>query len=151
VKLFLSSEVLDIYEYLQEFLHYQEKLGSKITFTPYYVMKESDFFDANNPKEFYNCVSGGRFCASRVRDLNITEPINIINENIRQKCVFREYNIDTYSKYMVQFYRQCLNKTNGVMFNVTCSKNVLESLNIDSDKISNCLQGSFEGINLFIF
>jgi|LauGreDrversion4_2_1035121.scaffolds.fasta_scaffold310099_2 hypothetical protein len=137
--------MLEIYEYLEEFTHYLEKLGSKIVFTPYYVMKESDFYDENNPKNIYNCVSGGRFCASKVRDLNITEPTNIINENIRQKCIFKEYNFDTYERYMDQFYKQCLNKTNGVMFNVTCSSRVLSSLNIDSEKISGCLQNSFEG------
>ncbi len=108
-------------------------------------MKESDFYDENNPKAIFNCVSGGRFCASKVRDLNITEPTNIINENIRQKCVFKEYNFNTYERYMDQFYKQCLNKTNGVMFNVTCSSRVLSSLNIDSEKISGCLQNSFEG------
>ena len=106
-------------------------------------MKESDFYDENNPKSYANCVSGGRYCASRVRELNITEPTNIINENIRQKCVFNLFGVDKYYNYISQFHNLCMNKTNGVMFNLTCSERVISLLGLDNEKISDCLKGSF--------
>ena len=132
---------------LEGFYHYYSKLGEKIEFTPYYILKQSDFYDESNPKNWPNCVSGGRYCASKVKELNITEPINIINEDIRQKCIYNEYKADTYFKYMRSFHDQCMFK-NSPMFNLTCSEGLFQSLGIDKEVVKQCLSHSFTGIRV---
>lgn len=137
--------MLDVYELLEEFYHFDSSLGKMLNFTPFYSMKEYDFYDPLTPKSIGYCVSGGLFCASKVKDLNITEPTNIINENIRQKCIFNEYSPEMYFKYMMAFHRECMNKNLRLMFNSTCSEIVFSSLKIDSDKIKSCISHSFQG------
>lgn len=147
VKLFFSSEMTDIYEFLAEFYHYEKKLKSKMKLIPHYIMSAYEFFIGKEPREYRNCVSGGQFCAKAVPELNITEPIIIIHENIRQKCVLKvsDNNTELYYSYMMSFQKSCLNKTFGVMFNKTCSNKVLKELEIDENLIDTCITSSFKG------
>ena len=138
--------MLEVYDLLEEFYHYKSKLDKLLKFTPFYAMKEDDFYDPLTPKSISNCVSGGLYCANKVKDLNITDPINIINENIRQKCIFNNYNPDIYFKYMINFHKECMNKTIRLMFNSTCSDIVFSILKIDSETIKTCIASSFNGI-----
>jgi hypothetical protein len=145
LKVFYSSEITEVYEMVEELHHYVSKLGTKVGFQPYYVMKESDFYDEDNRKSVWNCVSGGQFCASKNKELNITDPIFIINENIRQKCIYKIYDTEKYFKYMESFHHNCMNKSKGLNFNNNCSEIVYSQLSFDSEKIRDCLFTSFLG------
>lgn len=137
----------DVYEFLSEFYHYEKKLKAKMKLIPHYIMREYEFFIGKEAREYKNCVSGGQFCAKAVPELNITEPIIIIHENIRQKCVLKvsDDNIEKYYSYMMTFQKFCLNKTTGVMFNKICSNKVLKELELDENVVDTCITSSFKG------
>jgi len=95
----------------------------------------------NNPQEYPNCVSGGKYCIDPNIELGVSDGRQFIYENIRQKCVYmNSQSQNLYLKYMAKFYDECISKNLG--FDGVCANSTLDSLNI-KDKIESCIRNSF--------
>jgi hypothetical protein len=141
---YFSSEMVDVYSMFKEFRYYKKNFGEKLNLVPHYVSEKEHFYDKENPKSYPECVSGGKYCAKVVKELNITNPQLIIMENIRQDCILTLKRSEVYLDYMSEFYDNCLNKTKTVNFHKNCSEKVMESLSININNVKKCIESSFD-------
>jgi hypothetical protein len=136
--------MINVYSMFKDLRYYKKKLGKKLNIVSHYVSEKEHFYDKENPKSYPECVSGGKYCAKVVKELNITNPQLIIMENIRQDCIFTSNGVNIYLDYMSEFYDRCLNKTKTVNFHKNCSEQVMDSLEININKVKKCIESSFD-------
>jgi hypothetical protein len=106
---------------------------------PYYIESEK--------KDYTNCVGQGKFCAEPMAGYTATAA-DIINENIRQMCVYKEHRAESenlYWKYMQKYKEWCIDTLD---FSKVCSESVLDKyMPTDSEKIKICVEKSFKDDN----
>ena len=152
-------------------------ITGSVIFTPHYITYEHPLYgerDSLNEEErkqvFSNCYGNGKYCVPPNNNAYATNSDNvsftntdIIEENLRQKCVFNlieeditlntiKNNINQtnetnsiinnrYYKYMTYFYKNCYLKNK---FNKDCSYDIIQKIGIDKQTIDNCVEDSFD-------
>lgn len=113
-----------MYKLFKSFNIFQKVISNVTDFRPHYITYKSPEYDPNVSKSVANCISKGLYCATPKYDIGVTDGRDILNENIRQKCIylisngifknsFLQQNLDKslYWNYMETFYDKCLNQT----------------------------------------
>ena len=80
-------------------------------------------------------------CATSNHAMQIENPRKILIENIRETCVFQDFGLETYWKYMVQFNELCFDIKNP-LFNDECALSVLKKISFseeDFEKLNKCM------------
>ena len=95
------------------------------------------------------CISGGLYCAFPNLSINLTDPILILKENLKQKCIYNvvkeKKNNKIFFEYMSTFFQTCLNGTGLIKnFHRVCSDAVMEHLKIPTENITECIRNSFD-------
>jgi hypothetical protein len=134
-QIFFSSTTKRIYKLLRDFYPYHKVMKEKLNFIPHYISHHAPFgFEAKNISR--DCISDGKFCVKPKPELGISQGKEILYEDMRQKCIYTVTKDNKYWDYMNQFYENCLNKTE---FTFSCSKAMLEEVDIDLGKEKDCL------------
>ena len=146
MNLFMSSDDLNAIYFFKEFKDYKKQLGEKLIFTPIYKYHRYQAYQSSNSlnEEKAPCFSKNKmnFCSTNNTDLNIDNPRLVLMENLRQSCIFINYGIDFYWKYMIEFGDKCAN-IEKPMFNFECSLVSLYNVGFDKKNltnIKNCMQ-----------
>ena len=146
MNLFMSSDDLNAVYFFKEFNNYRQLLGDKFVFTPVYKYHRYQSYKSDNNinEENSPCFSKNKmnFCATNNTDLNIYNPRLILMENLRQSCIFINFGIDFYWKYMIEFGDKCTNIEKPI-FNEECALISLYNIGFDSKNytnIKNCMQ-----------
>ena len=146
--LFLSSDDMNAVHFFKEFNRYKELLGKKLKFNPIYKYHNYAAYESNNDiNQIYinaPCFSKKEmhYCSTNNYDLNLKNGRIILLENLRQSCIFINYGLDLYWKYMIEFGKACVNpkKPN---FSEECSLIALYYIGLDNrnvTKIKSCMQ-----------
>jgi len=97
--------------------------------------------------EVENCYYSGFYCADTNELYSINDGRIIIEENIRQKCIYNysmKVNKDSllFVQFMNKFYATCMVKTNP-KFNKECHDSVVVELNMPQSELDKCYEDSF--------
>lgn len=156
-----SSTNLEIYELLRELkpalLSFAP--GTLNFFPIYYMQSHPDFIPKNKlegkePKEINlpDCFGNGHYCYffdSESLDLGVYEGQTVLEEDLRQICIFKERknpNITEFLDYAIEFHTSCLNITSP-LFTSACSEKSMKNIGYDAEKIKSinkCVSDSFE-------
>lgn len=129
---------------MTEFYPYYEYLKEYTKFSPHYISHESPLYDEKRNINLDHCLSNGKYCTSPRYDMGIWNGREILFEDLRQKCIYNtnQDSNEKYYKYLKNFYQKCISITNP-RFNIDCSLEVIESIGIDSLKMTKCIHESF--------
>ncbi|MCD6415005.1 MAG: thioredoxin domain-containing protein [Candidatus Diapherotrites archaeon] len=103
-------------------------LGDKVKLEPHYVIYEN--YGGGGPDY---CIEDGKYCSMH--------GINEVNEDIRQLCINKNYDSDTFWNYLAYVYTNCSRDNIG-----TCWKDAARANGIDTAKIESCFDS--EGVDL---
>ncbi len=124
---FLRSDDIKSYTFFKEFLQYYKELGvESLKLEPHYKYS-SCVWCSGFDQEIEGCVNNGKYCGAINHAANITDAKLVLNENIRQKCIWYLYKIEnplTYWKYMIYFADNCL-KPGSERFTEECAEEVV--------------------------
>ena len=148
----LSSSNRNSYKLVRDFKYYYKKLKDHAKFEAHYLFWNCEICASNNYQLIDvpdNCVSGGRYCCSDPDGEGVASGRDIVLEDLRQICLFNE-NVETFFDYIDIFDLKC------VEFQVLeeCSRDILNTLNVEFATVKKCVDGSFstknevDGINI---
>lgn len=128
-------------DFIDNFREYDTALDSNVLMTPHFVT--FDCSECDDSFKQTECYADGKYCALNHKNVKMTG-INIINEDLRQKCVYQnsmDANGDdsNYWDYMRRVHSMCPD-----YINEDCSRNAHEDLNIDWRETQACLEDSFD-------
>ena len=146
-----------MYQLFKDFEKFEQELGTYIIYigdsiilTPHYVTFPYSLYPIQD--EVANCFKSGYYCADPNPTYGIKDGREIINENIKQKCVYNYLNAINaktdkkdhlmYIKFMNLFYSKCMSST-SFRFDGNCHNEVLRELGIPEDNINKCYLDSF--------
>eukprot|EP01016_Furgasonia_blochmanni_P035940 TRINITY_DN4042_c0_g1_i12.p1 TRINITY_DN4042_c0_g1~~TRINITY_DN4042_c0_g1_i12.p1 ORF type:complete len:391 (-),score=84.12 TRINITY_DN4042_c0_g1_i12:47-1219(-) len=87
-----------------------------------------------------DCLSGGRYCRPDPDNEGPLEGRDVVYEVVNQLCI-NKTQPNMYWDYLFAFGDRCLDSANYE----DCSETVQKVLNIDTKKVKNCIDGSFDG------
>ncbi|CAD8116226.1 unnamed protein product [Paramecium sonneborni] len=140
VILHLEVSNRDSYRVIDEFQEYYDLLkNEKVNYTLLYSI-----FNSNNTQSDYsidesNCICQRRYCAMDPDGEGIGTGRNIIEEAIRQTCIFKHFPLQ-YFQYMNKFNFEC-SKAQAYS---TCGSKIITNLGIQDDEIVKCRDESFK-------
>ena len=149
MELFYRSDNLNAINFFNEFRYFKEKMKNILVFTPrlkYYSFANEKSDNLPTANSNYPCVKEpNKMCANLnyANELKITNPREILIENIRQGCVHSLYGTDKYWKYMILFANQCAN-VNKPDFHSNCSETIIKVLYLNETQVSNCIKDSID-------
>jgi len=144
--LFFSSDNLNMYSFLVDYETYIPLFKENTVFNIHYVSYISDDYQKGVAKELPFCIASGKFCAIPRYDLGIEDGRLIVQENIRQKCVFitafkKDNEGRDYFRYMREFNSQCISTK---QFTEDCAKKVIsEEISHLEDQVNECIANSY--------
>ncbi|CAD8118985.1 unnamed protein product [Paramecium sonneborni] len=130
----------DSYRIVDEFQQYYDLLkNEQVNYTLLYSI-----FNSNNSETEYlidesNCICERRYCAIDPDGEGIGSGKNIIEESIRQTCIFKHFP-QKYFQYMNKFNFEC---TKAQAYS-TCGSRIINNLEISADDIVKCRDESFK-------
>ena len=145
--LFMSSDDVNAIHFFKEFENYKDLLGEKLKFVPVYKYHNFPSYTASNYIDMVQtapCFAKKEmhFCATNNTDLRIYNPRLVLLENLRQSCIFINYGLDLYWKYMIEFGELCIDLEKP-LFNEECSAMALYHVGVDPKnltRIKACMQ-----------
>jgi hypothetical protein len=145
--LFMSSDDVNAIHFFKEFENYKDLLGEKLKFVPVYKYHNFPSYTASNYIDMVQtapCFAKKEmhFCATNNTDLRIYNPRLVLLENLRQSCIFINYGMDLYWKYMIEFGELCI-YLEKPLFNEECSAMALYHVGVDPKnltRIKACMQ-----------
>lgn len=145
--LFMSSDDVNAIHFFKEFENYKDLLGEKLKFVPVYKYHNFPSYTASNYIDMVQtapCFAKKEmhFCATNNTDLRIYNPRLVLLENLRQSCIFINYGMDLYWKYMIEFGELCIDLEKP-LFNEECSAMALYHVGVDPKnltRIKACMQ-----------
>lgn len=150
--IFLKSDDINVYKMFADLSFYHNRAIDLTNFEPYYITS-SFGFDSSNPKATPNCYFSGKYCSNPNNLLGVTSGREIINENLRQKCIWTvTYKAKTtrvqYWNYMNLFFSLCID-IEKPKFDQDCSYDAMTWVGIDQKAVKECVTNSFNftGIN----
>jgi len=135
----LSSATAQSFKFLRDWQAYEQKIHEHATMVPHYahfnaVGQESELKNSND------CICGGKYCAPDPDDNRDNTGADVLQEDLRQRCIYKLYNQQTWWKYVTQYDDYCL--TGGRMQD--CGANILNSMKVSVDAVNKCVQDSFD-------
>lgn len=145
---FLRSDNIKALHFFEEFESYFNMIKKRVKFEPIYKYNqcESNCVSSNNMKDDEEGC-WGEFCGGYNPDLKVENSKLVLLENIRQKCIFKKFGLDTYWQYMKNFSKTCAD-LELPLFNTKCSKDVMILLKIEETKVEKCMKESLDQINV---
>ena len=145
--LFMSSDDVNAIYFFKEFENYKDLLGEKLKFVPVYKYHNFPSYSSSNYIDMQQdapCFAKKEkhFCSTNNTDLRIYNPRLVLLENLRQSCIFINYGLDTYWKYMIEFGNLCADLEKP-LFNEECSAMALYHVGVDPKnltKLKTCMQ-----------
>ena len=118
----------------------KRRLGDKVLFNPviFTFLSKSEEFEKNN------CVSKGEFCAYDPDNSGTLTGRMVIQEAIRQKCVFKTHQTH-FLEYLQVYFQKCTS-----LMTQKCSFNIMSNLSIDSVAVQSCYNDSFAKVDTVI-
>jgi hypothetical protein len=121
MQIFMRSDHRNSYNFFEEFDKYYKEIGTdKLLIEPFY--KYTECLDCEENVETEGCVRLGKFCGPQNPYIDKKVSLQIVMENLRQKCIwfYGKTNNDSkiYWNYMLNFYKNCFLKEK---FNDECS------------------------------
>jgi len=160
-EIIMSSTNKEIYLLIKDLEDALEHFNEgNLNFYPmYYMQSHPDWVpiwnkkDGEEEKEINSddCFGNGHFCYfldSEANELNVFKGQDILLEDLRQICIFKErkvINLAEYIDYMKAFYDQCLN-TDNPSVTKECSQQAMRFIGYDEAKvkeIDDCVNNSF--------
>ena len=136
----LSTSNRNSFRLVREFDKYYKELKNDIKFNPHYAIWPCpDCYSTNYTSSMDNCVSGGRYCCPDPDGNGPATGSHVVQEDLRQLCIFQNYP-DLWWTYMKKFDSTC-----NIDLQVVeeCTRNLMKTLNIDTDVIKKCFEESF--------
>ena len=145
--LFMSSDDVNAIYFFKEFENYKDLLGEKLKFVPVYKYHNFPSYASSNYIDMQQnapCFTKKdmHFCSTNNTDLRIDNPRLVLLENLRQSCIFINFGLDFYWKYMIEFGKLCVDLENP-LFNEECSAVALYHIGLNTKnytKLKNCMQ-----------
>jgi len=147
VDLFYTASDINVYTLLAEFAEYQSKFEHKDVIVPHLISFSNPFYNASETIDYENCLGKGKFCAEPINGFTAE---NIIYENIRQMCVYKQHDNEKakkdtdslYWKYMTKYKEWCVDLEE---YSKDCSESILDKyLTTHSEDIKKCVEESFK-------
>ncbi|CAD8199430.1 unnamed protein product [Paramecium octaurelia] len=132
----------DSYRVMDEFSEYYNLLvNENVNYTLVYEIFNTNTTETENFTDADNCICSRRYCAEDPDGTGVATGKNIIEEIIRQTCIFKYY-ADKYFQYMDKFNFQC---SKPQAFYI-CGSKILTNLQIPADEINKCRDDSFRDV-----
>ncbi|CAK61079.1 unnamed protein product (macronuclear) [Paramecium tetraurelia] len=129
----------DSYRVIDEFSDYYNLLQKEnVNYTLVYEIFSTNTTETEHFTDPDNCICSRRYCAEDPDGAGIATGKNIIQEIIRQTCIFKLY-ADQFFQYMDKFNFQC-SKPQAYS---TCGSKIITNLQISADEINKCRDDSF--------
>lgn len=150
VRYYGSSDDPKIYQLISSITSDFAELHEEINFEPVFKTYEH-FFIVDNRSSIAHCFSAGRYCADPNSLYNIGDGREILEENMKQKCVWEIKGLSGYFRYAEVFEKRCLKdfKGRGDSFRGYCSNDVLEEIGINAKEIDKCMSDSVKSEETF--
>uniref|UniRef100_A0A7S3CSQ3 Vacuolar sorting receptor thioredoxin-like domain-containing protein n=1 Tax=Strombidium rassoulzadegani TaxID=1082188 RepID=A0A7S3CSQ3_9SPIT len=156
-QLWYTSSDLKSLDFIKSFSEYAEPiLEKKLIFEPKFVSWSCPHCESDFKRK--NCVSNGKYCALQHDDNLDLDGREIIEENLRQHCLFwmeeEAYGTHDFSKktrkspkslffeYVKRAVQVCRNRITK-----ECSMEIAEGLDIDFELVDDCVKATFEDPN----
>jgi hypothetical protein len=163
VEVFMNSDSVEVYKLVQSLSKYDELrkyyfiilfLVQYVNYTPYYLtFPKVDFDDKiapENRKPDPNCLGGGKYCARPYYSYEKLSPIEVVKENLLQKCIWQYSNTTNtmykYFGYLNYFYENCYKAKDdegNQEFTVECGKAQMTRTQLPVKEIEKCYADSF--------
>ena len=130
IELFMRSDDMKARYFFNDFFYYKEKLGPKLKFVPIYKYSKfvnEQFDNELSEKSTVPCIKQSRMCATPNHNMQIENPRRILLENIRETCIYQEFGLDIYWKYMKEFNELCFDLKNP-LFNGECANSTFQKI-----------------------
>lgn len=147
--IFTTSDNEVVYRLINDFYYYQRQLFDDTDMRVHYITYQSPlyipFSHSSNPVRD-DCLGRGKYCNNPGK-FGVEDGREIVNESIKQKCVYN-YAYETtsdkylYWEYMIEFYKSCLNITKPT-FTRECSMTASKTVGIPTDIINKCIHDSY--------
>lgn len=143
INFYLNPLSQESYESLAELQVVFEKFEKRVNFTPYYAFKDlEDIYSEAVLRQM--CYYQGVYCVVEDSPFSF---IQVLNEGIRQKCIWTE-NQDKYLWWnYIDSYRLCLQDRMKQGKDLNCYSEISNKLNFPPEfkqQVDNCLDNSFE-------
>lgn len=125
-----------------------------INYIPYYLTFPKSEFDnklaPENRKPDANCLGGGKYCARPFYSFEKLAPIEVVKENLLQKCIWQYTNSTNtmykYFGYLSFFYEYCYKSKDdegNQEFTVECGKAQMTRAELPVKEVEKCYAESF--------
>jgi len=133
------------YPFIQDFSQYVNKFdGEEVKITPHYVLWYCAECRMNGYKESQsNCLSNGRYCAPDPDGQGPAQGSTVVEEDLRQICVYKVLSPDMWWKYAGEFGKTCLSWKDD-----NCYQTAMRNVGISDDEagqVKDCMDKSFDG------
>ena len=144
-----SPDQENVYLFLNEFKKFQDALGENAILGVHFFTYPHYNYNPEKKQNIENCLGNGLYC-SRPGKSGVKNGVNVIQESLRQKCIYnyaydnmgKKDNRHLYWDYIQNFYLNCFNFGK---IDSTCSENIQITLKIPIDDIKKCYDESFLG------
>jgi hypothetical protein len=133
-------------DFIDNFYPYDQLLGSKVLMTPHYIT--FDCSSCDNSTKNNDCYGNGKYCALNADKFKISGR-EIINEDLRQQCVYNNSISDNGNAENFWLYMQRAHAVCQGYINEDCSRGVHKDLNLDFEDTMSCVRRGFRRSNDF--
>lgn len=130
--------------FLTDFYTNQSLILQKTNLIPHYYLWECEACNGTQISKNEDCISNGKYCAPDPDEGGPLTGADVVKEDIRQLCVYKNVEQKQWLEYLRNFFIGCILSKNVIDLE-GCSKQALDKTTIDNSKIYNCYNSSFEG------
>ena len=148
IKLYLRSDQIKAIHFFTEFKNHMKKLGDKLNFTPVYKYTACEYCTSQDDLKVEPvdaCFKNGKYCGGFNTDLGIENTRVVLLENLRQKCIWKLFDLEKYWNYMDSFSRVCAD-LDMPTFNEKCSKEVMDEVKVSRKEVEDCMKSSLSPV-----
>jgi len=135
-----SSSNAQSFRFLKDWKQYDEKLASSAAMVPHFA-HFSAYSDPQNPSAPENCICGTAYCGTDPDGELENTGADVVQEDLRQLCLYNEYGIKSWWQYVLSFEVDCIFGQDLKQ----CSDNLMKSLRVDQSVIDRCVARSYVG------
>jgi len=129
-------------DFIEDFAQTDGTFGEQVLMTPHFVFWKCPLCEESFMRE--NCYAHGKYCAVEEKDESYkVSGRDIINEDLRQKCIYNKYYDKGSSRHVWWDYMQYIHINCRNSITEDCSKNAHEALEIPYEETWKCVEESF--------
>jgi len=137
-----SSSNAQSFRFLKDWKQYDEKLVNSAAMVPHFAHFAA-FADPQNPSSPENCICGTKYCGTDPDGELDNTGADVVQEDLRQLCLYKEYGISYWWKYVLDFEVGCLYGQSLL----ECSAKLLQSMKVSQSVIDRCVVNSYRSSN----